>query len=91
MQRKTIPTLIALMLLASCGGIGSDRTTVQGTGPGEFLKLRSGPGLGYSVVLGLHGATASPKSASSGVAYPSPVLHGFPVTCLRIIFRQVKT
>jgi uncharacterized protein YraI len=57
MQRKTIPTLIALILLASCGGIGSDRTTVQGTGPGEFLKLRSGPGLGYSIVLGLPDGT----------------------------------
>lgn len=31
---------------------------VQGTGPDELLKLRAGPGLGFSVVLGLPDGTA---------------------------------
>jgi len=31
----------------------ADRTQVTGTDPGEFLKLRAGPGLEFNVILGL--------------------------------------
>jgi len=51
-------TLIALLFLAGCGGLPMDRTTVQGTGPDDLLKLRAGPGLGYNVILGLPDGTA---------------------------------
>lgn len=57
------PTLLpALLLLAACttapvASIGS-RTTVQNVGEGDFLKLRSGPGLEYRIVLGLPDGTA---------------------------------
>jgi uncharacterized protein YraI len=31
---------------------------VEGAGPDEFLKLRAGPGLGYSIILGLPDGTS---------------------------------
>jgi uncharacterized protein YraI len=58
MHHKTLPTVFAFLLAASCGGLATDRTTVQGTGPDELLKLRAGPGLGFNVVLGLPEGTA---------------------------------
>ena len=58
MLRNTFPVIFALMLVASCGAVAADRTVVEGTGPDELLKLRSGPGLGYSVVLGLPDGTS---------------------------------
>lgn len=57
MIRKTTTPLLAVLLIASCGGLPVDRTTVQGTGPDELLKLRAGPGLGYNVILGLPDGT----------------------------------
>ncbi|MBB5723948.1 hypothetical protein FHS72_003595 [Loktanella ponticola] len=60
MRSRTIYTIFAVMLVASCsgGGLGLDRTIVAGTGPDDLLKLRSGPGLGFNVVLGLPDGTA---------------------------------
>ena len=58
MHRSTLLIILALMLVASCGDLAADRTTVEGTGQGELLKLRAGPGLGYSVILGLPDGTA---------------------------------
>lgn len=57
MQRNIIPTLLIFML-ASCGGVVADRTLVQGAGPDELLKLRSGPGLGFNVIMGLPDGTS---------------------------------
>ena len=57
MQLRSSPFLFAVILLAGCSGITSDRTVVTGTGPDELLKLRSGPGLGFNVVLGLPDGT----------------------------------
>lgn len=39
------------MIVASCGM--GDGALVKGAGPDDLLKLRSGPGLGYRIVLGL--------------------------------------
>ncbi|EYD77386.1 hypothetical protein Rumeso_01093 [Rubellimicrobium mesophilum DSM 19309] len=60
MRRGVASTLLALALLAGCsaGGAGeASRVVVQGAGPDEFLKLRTGPGLGYRIVLGLPDGT----------------------------------
>ena len=58
MLRSTLSVILALMLVASCGEWTADDVLVAGTGPDELLKLRSGPGLGYSVVLGLPDGTS---------------------------------
>ena len=57
MRLFLLPAIVTLMLAASCGGITSERTLVQGTGPDDLLKLRSGPGLGFNVILGLPDGT----------------------------------
>ena len=58
MLRNTLPVIVALMLVASCGDLTADRTVVQRAGPEELLKLRTGPGLGFRVILGLPDGTA---------------------------------
>ena len=58
MLRNTLPVIMALMLVASCGDLTADRTVVQRAGPEELLKLRAGPGLGFRVILGLPDGTA---------------------------------
>jgi len=57
MCRNAFPLLLALVFLAGCSG-GAGRTVVQGAGPDEFVKLRTGPGLGYSIILGLPDGTS---------------------------------
>lgn len=57
MRHIAIPTLLTFMLVASCVGEGGGRAVVAGTGADEFLKLRTGPGLGFSVILGLPDGT----------------------------------
>ena len=57
MRLNTVPTLLALVLLAGCGG-DAGGVVVQGAGPDKFLKLRVGPGLGYRTILGLPDGTA---------------------------------
>lgn len=58
MLRRIFPAILTLVFAASCAGVSSDRTSVTGTGPDDLLKLRSGPGLGFDVVLGLPDGTA---------------------------------
>ncbi len=58
MCRSPFCVILALMVFASCSDLVSDRTLVEGTGPDELLKLRSGPGLGFNVILGLPDGTA---------------------------------
>jgi uncharacterized protein YraI len=58
MQLRSSPFIFAAVLLAGCNGIASDRTVVTGTGPDELLKLRSGPSLGFNIILGLPDGTA---------------------------------
>lgn len=48
---------IPILLITGCSSITGDRTVVAGTGPNELLKLRSGPGLGFNVILGLPDGT----------------------------------
>ena len=56
MFRFIIPTLAAFSFLASCTNPPVSRAVVTGANP-ELLKLRSGPGLGYNVILGLPDGT----------------------------------
>ena len=44
--------LVALALTTGCA-LTPDLAEVSGVGPDETLKLRAGPGLGYSIILGL--------------------------------------
>ena len=58
MRRHTVSTLLALMLVAGCGGVAGSQAVVERTGPDELLKLRAGPGLGFRVIMGLPDGTA---------------------------------
>lgn len=57
MRSSTLSVILSITLIAGCGGVAGDVTSVKGTGPGELLKLRSGPGLGFNVILGLPDGT----------------------------------
>ncbi|TNF21104.1 MAG: SH3 domain-containing protein [Rhodobacteraceae bacterium] len=58
MTRARFPVLFPLLLVAACSAAPGGRAVVSGAGPDELLKLRSGPGLEYRVVLGLPDGTA---------------------------------
>ena len=57
MRRITFATVSTLMFVAGCAGIAADQVMVHRTGPDELLKLRSGPGLDFGVVMGLPDGT----------------------------------
>ena len=58
MQRNAFPLYLALVFLAGCGDGVASRAVVQGAGPDDFVKLRAGPGLAYSIILGLPDGTS---------------------------------
>ena len=58
MRRSSIPVLLTLIFVTGCSTLAADRTYVVRTGPDELLKLRAGPGLGFSVILGLPEGTS---------------------------------
>ena len=58
MRRRAFPLLLGLAVLAGCSNGSAGRVVVEGAGPDEFLKLRAGPGLGYSIILGLPDGTS---------------------------------
>ncbi|PJI92828.1 SH3 domain-containing protein [Yoonia maricola] len=53
MRCNTFLAIGMVMIVASCG----ERTIVERTGPDELLKLRSGPGLGFNIIMGLPDGT----------------------------------
>ena len=55
-MRSLTPLFLCLFCIG-CSGLNSDRVVVSGTGPDDMLKLRSGPGLGFNVILGLPDGT----------------------------------
>lgn len=57
MQYKALRTLAPLLFVAACAGMGGERTVVDRAGPDELLKLRSGPGLGFNIIMGLPDGT----------------------------------
>ncbi len=58
MRRSVIPVILTFLLATGCSNLTADRTLVVGTAPDDLLKLRSGPGLGFSVILGLPEGTS---------------------------------
>lgn len=58
MRRGAAPILLSLLVLVGCGVGNAGRFVVEGAGPDEFVKLRAGPGLGYSIILGLPDGTS---------------------------------
>ena len=58
MHRTAISAILTIMLVVGCSEIAGDRVVVERAGPDDLLKLRSGPGLGYNVVLGLPDGTS---------------------------------
>lgn len=62
MKSTCLTAFLTVLLLAGCStgaeGPSSGRTTVQNVGSDDLLKLRSGPGLGFDVILGLPDGTA---------------------------------
>jgi uncharacterized protein YraI len=55
--RSAYSGLLAVLFVTACSDITGSRAVVEGAGDDEFLKLRAGPGLGFSVVLGLPDGT----------------------------------
>ena len=58
MGRGAVPSLLVLIFLAGCSGGATGGAVVEGAGSDDFLRLRAGPGLGYSVILGLPDGTS---------------------------------
>ncbi|OCX67207.1 peptide-binding protein [Thioclava sp. SK-1] len=57
MRSTPISMILVLTVLTGCVGLGAGRTVVKGTGPDELLKLRTGPGLGFNIIMGLPDGT----------------------------------
>ena len=57
LARTTGLLLLSFAVLAGCSGGAGGRAVVRGAGADDFLRLRAGPGLGYSAVLGLPDGT----------------------------------
>lgn len=56
MHRQIISTFLTLALAAACSQIGAERVVVTGAGA-DLLKLRSGPSLGFNIIMGLPDGT----------------------------------
>lgn len=54
-MRTSLAALFTFMIVASCGMGGG--TVVKGAGADELLKLRTGPGLNYKIIMGLPDGT----------------------------------
>jgi uncharacterized protein YraI len=57
MPTSRLSMTFAFLLAAGCSGAATGTTVVKGAGPDDLLKLRAGPGLGYSIILGLPDGT----------------------------------
>ena len=57
MRSITFAAVSTLIFVAGCAGIAADQVMVHRTGPNELLKLRSGPGLDFGVIMGLPDGT----------------------------------
>lgn len=57
MRHITIASVLAVGVLAGCGDLTGNRAVVEGVGSDDLLKLRAGPGLGFSIIMGLPDGT----------------------------------
>lgn len=58
MRPITPVSILAVAMLAACVGVTGNRAVVEGVGPDDLLKLRAGPGLAFSVIVGLPDGTS---------------------------------
>ena len=61
MRRAALPLLcLSILVVAGCAAapLSGTGVTVGTVAPEEFLRMRAGPGLGYSVIAGLPEGTA---------------------------------
>ena len=56
-MRKAALPFFLFLLAAGCAGLGSETVEVHRTGPDDLLKLRTGPGLGFGIIVGLPDGT----------------------------------
>ncbi|MEO0918668.1 MAG: SH3 domain-containing protein [Pseudomonadota bacterium] len=56
MARALLCTFFALAAVAGCTPIGTNQVVVTGAGD-DLLKLRSGPSLGFNIIMGLPDGT----------------------------------
>ena len=54
---KTACAIFLIALTAACAGLTGNRVVVAGAGPDDLLKLRSGPSLGFGIIMGLPDGT----------------------------------
>ncbi|MCQ0969723.1 SH3 domain-containing protein [Paracoccus sp. TK19116] len=54
---RTLAALATLALVAGCTVAPNSQVMVRGAGPDDLLKLRSGPGLNYDIIMGLPDGT----------------------------------
>jgi uncharacterized protein YraI len=57
MRHIAIGVFMVLLLVAGCDATTGRSVVVKGTQQEEFLKLRAGPGLGFSILMGLPDGT----------------------------------
>lgn len=53
MLGKFLTVALAMLFLTGCASTLGEQAVVKGAGPDELLKMRTGPGLGYKVLLGI--------------------------------------
>ncbi len=58
MRWHVVPILVTLGLLVGCSDSEASRALIEGAGPDDFVRMRAGPGLGYSILLGLPDGTS---------------------------------
>jgi len=63
MNTKAIAVSLTLVLATGCSNLSSDHTSVVGAGEDDLLKLRAGPSLEFSVILGLPDGTSLNRHA----------------------------
>jgi uncharacterized protein YraI len=56
MRSALILFMFSILLVAGCAGGAGSRTVVERAGA-DLLKLRTGPGLGYRIIVGLPDGT----------------------------------
>ena len=57
MFHRTACAIFLVALTAACAALTGERVVVTGAGPDDLLKLRSGPSLGFGIIMGLPDGT----------------------------------
>ena len=57
MIRKPAICILLLFASAGCASLATEQVAVDGAGPNDLLKLRTGPSLEYGIIAGLPDGT----------------------------------